>query len=78
MAFERDPERQLRVKILDYNSLEIYQGPLTFSDGMSTVKFNGKRIVGEKPKTRRHYQISCTTFLRQQVQKMQELNIANI
>jgi hypothetical protein len=37
MAFERDPERQIRVTHLDYNSLEPYEGPIMFSDGMRFI-----------------------------------------
>ena len=66
------------MNILDYNSLEVYMGPLTFSDGMSTIRFNGKRVNKSKILTRRSYSVSCTTFLKHQLFKFEQLNISNV
>lgn len=41
LAFERDPERQLSVTLLDYNSLDQRYGVITFVDGMTKVAFRG-------------------------------------
>jgi hypothetical protein len=43
MAFERDPECKINVTNLDYNSLQKYEGPLQFSEGMRYVSFYGKK-----------------------------------
>jgi hypothetical protein len=42
MAFERDPDLQLKVKLLEYNSLEVYIGPVIFEEGTTKMRFKGK------------------------------------
>lgn len=49
MAFERDRELQLQVKHLEYNSLEVYIGPVVFEEGTTKMRFKGKAF---KPKTK--------------------------
>ena len=56
----------------------MYQGPFTFSDGMSTIKFNCKRISQNKIKSKRSYSVSCSTFLKQQLFRFEQLNISKI
>ena len=50
LAFERDPEKQIRVTHLDYNSLAPYHGPISFADGMRFIKFRGIKKIMEKSK----------------------------
>jgi hypothetical protein len=57
MAFERDPDLQLKVKHLEYNSLEVYIGPIIFEEGTTKMRFKGKAF---KPKTKeKSNSISC-------------------
>ena len=46
MAFERDPASQVKVVHMDYNSLDTYQGAITFEDGLNEIRFRGKKCHG--------------------------------
>jgi hypothetical protein len=61
------------VSILDYNSLDSYQGPLIFVDGMSEIKFNGKKVVEDFEES-----ATCSAFIRKQLRNFNRLNISNV
>ena len=44
MAFEQDPKKQIKVVLLDYNSLEEFEGNLVFQEGLSLIEFKGRPL----------------------------------
>lgn len=44
VVFERDPQKRLKLYLLDYNTSEVYYGNLNITEGLSKFEFKGKQV----------------------------------